>query len=309
MSRQRECQYCTSKNPPGSKFCNNCGHALPPTTSLICPNCATSNSRDRLYCDNCGTRLLVTTTLIPPPSPPESPSKPQITPHQRFSLPAKPVGQTGELDPRLVPEWLHPSTKKKPPTIPPDPQEQQAQNKETLSDWLQEMENDDNLEKPNQDDSPSSGKLPDWLQKPQEPTPPPDALPEDWLSELTTQADDNDDDDSLPLPNDWLSDLTTSPAPSESNPTNDNTDSDMPEDWLSDLTTSPSSTDNPPPTESDLPNWLELSASNVEKSDTNDDEATPDWLQPGSAAPSPPNQPASPSAPPEPDDDIPDWLQ
>lgn len=103
MSKTITCPNCQAANTPGSKFCNNCGNRLPPSTSLICPNCNTPNPRDRFYCDNCGSRL-VKDQKEPAQEPEE---KPSLNTGSFFSLPARPPGQTGDLDPlQIVPDWL-----------------------------------------------------------------------------------------------------------------------------------------------------------------------------------------------------------
>ncbi|MCB9421037.1 MAG: zinc ribbon domain-containing protein [Ardenticatenaceae bacterium] len=103
MSKEIICPNCQASNTPGSKFCNNCGNRLPPSTSLICPNCKTPNPRDRFYCDHCGSRLIKDS---PASKGPEE-EKPLPQTGTFFSLPARPPGQTGELDPlQIVPDWL-----------------------------------------------------------------------------------------------------------------------------------------------------------------------------------------------------------
>lgn len=101
MSNLTVCRECNTPNTPGSKFCNNCGARLPLGTNLICPNCETSNPRNRVFCDNCGTRLVKEET-------PKAPGKPEEPTGgtKAFSLPARPPGETGELDPNTLPDWL-----------------------------------------------------------------------------------------------------------------------------------------------------------------------------------------------------------
>lgn len=101
MSNEITCKECGYENPHSSKFCNNCGAKLPLSTHIICPNCATPNTRDRIFCDTCGTRLVAEHPQLKPEDPVES--QPINKP---FSLPARRPGETGELNPNAVPDWL-----------------------------------------------------------------------------------------------------------------------------------------------------------------------------------------------------------
>lgn len=104
MSNDIICRECNTSNAYGSKFCNHCGTRLPPSTTLICPNCQTPNPRNRFYCDHCGSRIIEE----------ELPTKPETDKLEEtedkssrfFALPARPPGETGELDPSLLPDWL-----------------------------------------------------------------------------------------------------------------------------------------------------------------------------------------------------------
>lgn len=102
MSQEVICKNCQFGNPHGSKFCSNCGDKLPLSTHILCPNCSTSNQIDRIFCDNCGTRLVKGSPIKE-----EDPKKedPKTGP-QAFSLPTRRPGETGELSPNLLPEWL-----------------------------------------------------------------------------------------------------------------------------------------------------------------------------------------------------------
>jgi hypothetical protein len=100
MSETTICRTCNAENPQGSKYCNHCGAILPPSTNIICPNCRTANPRNRLYCDECGTRLVKET---PPPTKPAAEEQPSL---KRFDLPSRAPGDTSDLDPMSVPDWL-----------------------------------------------------------------------------------------------------------------------------------------------------------------------------------------------------------
>jgi class 3 adenylate cyclase len=47
------CSECGTQNPPGKRFCSQCGSALP----LLCPRCGAHNSAASRFCGDCGTSL------------------------------------------------------------------------------------------------------------------------------------------------------------------------------------------------------------------------------------------------------------
>ncbi|HVG09676.1 MAG TPA: adenylate/guanylate cyclase domain-containing protein [Thermoanaerobaculia bacterium] len=49
-----KCQQCTFENPPGMKFCGQCGAKLAP----LCPSCGTENPPGFKFCGECGKALL-----------------------------------------------------------------------------------------------------------------------------------------------------------------------------------------------------------------------------------------------------------
>jgi hypothetical protein len=196
MSEMIICRHCAAENPFGSKFCNNCGTTLPPSTHILCPNCQTSNPRNRLYCDECGTRLIKEA-----PAPDKPPAEEQAG-ARRFDLPMRPPGDTGELDPLAVPDWLRTGEHK-----------QEAKPPEETADL------DDLPPLPKSDD-----ELPGWLVEGDEDinevfAAPPEITTDHYL-ELLQQKEDADDfeepfdpyadDEAADLP-DWLS-AATEPA-------------------------------------------------------------------------------------------------
>lgn len=46
------CPACGAGNEAGSKFCDQCGNALP--REATCPDCGEANDPDARFCDNCG---------------------------------------------------------------------------------------------------------------------------------------------------------------------------------------------------------------------------------------------------------------
>ncbi|MFW6068655.1 MAG: double zinc ribbon domain-containing protein, partial [Chloroflexota bacterium] len=98
------CGACGSPNPTQSRYCNRCGAPLTSDTTQLCPTCDTPNPINLLYCDNCGTRL-VDDSEEQDSSDDEDPRSESLS--QPFSLPARPPGQTGNLDVSSdLPDWL-----------------------------------------------------------------------------------------------------------------------------------------------------------------------------------------------------------
>lgn len=234
------CRECGTKNPAGSKFCNNCGSPLPPATKLICPNCQAANAATLLYCDNCGTRL-VDTNL--PESTPDTPSSDLGRSLERFSLPSRPPGETANLDVvGEIPDWLKTgNTARQPQEFswseeePPTEESEEATPPAAPEPWL---DMDQPAYRPGDD-------LPDWLMD--------EASREAFLSGREKSTDElfaavqrerqrRVEQEALP---DWLSGLGDEPAVPEEAPPDD-----------APLNTSAKQPAVVPPPEEDLPAWL-----------------------------------------------------
>lgn len=144
MSKTSICPNCNTENPLGSKYCNHCGTVIPPGTKIICRQCHTPNPRNRLYCDNCGAKLV----KDKPPLPQTPPAEEQTT-VKRFDLPSLPPGDTSDLDPSSVPDWLRTGEHKL------EAATTTSDDDETLSSPAAESELDTS--------DLSTGDLPDWL--------------------------------------------------------------------------------------------------------------------------------------------------
>ncbi|MBU6334494.1 MAG: zinc ribbon domain-containing protein [Chloroflexi bacterium] len=70
------CANCGVENPPGARFCDQCGAALAATPAATpanggsaCPKCGTSVLPGELFCDNCGEALQPGSTPAIPVAP------------------------------------------------------------------------------------------------------------------------------------------------------------------------------------------------------------------------------------------------
>lgn len=298
------CPNCDHSNAPGSKFCNNCGTKLPPSTKILCPNCGKPNSRDLFYCDHCGTRLVQEKR---PTEAKTDPSEQLGGGAKMFSLPARKPGQTGELDPNRVPDWLRTGE---------TPDEGSDEESEDLS---AEQEDQPQLSDLTPSSKGATGDLPEWLLDEEDPSTPlietPKEITTDDFFELLNKTDEADEEEtpdkkSLPeiedLPSkpgstgdlpEWLVTSEDDPKPVIETPKEITTDhfhdlvraaQEGPEQEEEEVTS-------PPPEEANLPDWLaaalgptgEEPPSGTDQPDKVDDQADeppafdqerPDWL-------------------------------
>lgn len=187
MSKEIICKECGFENPHSSKFCNNCGAKLPLSTHIICPNCETPNTRDRIFCDTCGTRLIVER----PQPKPEEPAESQPPVNKPFSLPVRRPGDTGELNPNAVPDWLRTgdiAAGKEADEVPPG-----KRGTADLPDWLVHDSDPDPII--NAPTTISTEFYKDLLDRAEDLPQPDDLFPDeeganlpDWLSDADTEA-------------------------------------------------------------------------------------------------------------------------
>ena len=207
MSHEKICKNCGFANPYGSKFCNNCGEKLPLGTHIMCPNCNAANAHDRVFCDECGARLVPDTDKPEEPKPEE----PAVG-SGAFTLPTRKPGETGDLDPMTLPDWLRtgetqPAEEPPPEDLPPVEELKPEKDKTgDLPDWLVHeskpiihaptvistelyrdlIENSEDLPQP--DDlleEAGEANLPDWLAEPESE---PEAEPESPASPPADEA-------------------------------------------------------------------------------------------------------------------------
>ncbi len=215
MSNEIKCKTCGFGNPYSSKFCNNCGAKLPLSTHIICPNCETPNTRDRVFCDTCGTRLIAETNQLKSEEPEESPPPP----NEPFSLPARRPGDTGELHPHSLPDWLRTgdigSARDADDAEVGKPEKSEKKETSDLPDWL--VHDSDPEPIINAPTTISTEFYQDLLDKAEDLPQPDDLFPDDedanlpdWLSEageMDDAADANVAEEANPGLTDWLSDL------------------------------------------------------------------------------------------------------
>jgi ribosomal protein L40E len=309
MSHEITCRECNASNPPGSKFCSNCGEKLPPSTHMICPNCEAANPHDRIFCDNCGTRLVKDATV---PLEGDKPEKPAGR-GSAFSLPARRPGETGELDPSLLPEWLRTGETKSHQT--PSKELETPEEPEDLPDWLQKSIDDtkDLVQPAKLEDLTSDKKgtddLPDWLVDDSDSNPiiaTPEEISTEMYLDLVNQDEGNISEDTpidltgANLP-DWLSEASqisdtgklTSDAFPEDEPEEDDAEGNAEEaqesetgvpEWLAAITDDGFNLDSSEGNQaSDISGLTELlsMADEPEESkpeQTSDDEGFTDWL-------------------------------
>ncbi|MDP9342773.1 MAG: zinc ribbon domain-containing protein [Actinomycetota bacterium] len=58
------CPSCGTENPPGGKFCSECGTSL----ALTCPSCGSAVAAEAKFCSECGTPLAGQPPVVGPSS-------------------------------------------------------------------------------------------------------------------------------------------------------------------------------------------------------------------------------------------------
>src|SRR6185436_10630765 len=71
-----DCPQCQQANPPGTKFCGECGTRL----QSLCPACQAANPPTNKFCSECGQRLTGA-----PPAPAPAPVAPPAAAPTRFA--------------------------------------------------------------------------------------------------------------------------------------------------------------------------------------------------------------------------------
>ena len=69
------CPKCGTSNPPGNKFCGECGAEIKPPKP-VCPKCGAENPVGNKFCGECGAPLGEIKAVTPPPPPRPQPTKP-----------------------------------------------------------------------------------------------------------------------------------------------------------------------------------------------------------------------------------------
>ena len=88
------CTNCGVENPPGARFCDQCGAALAPTAGVpapgagACPQCGASVLPGELFCDNCGEALTASSPTAGTPAAAAPPAMPATVPAVPVAPPA-----------------------------------------------------------------------------------------------------------------------------------------------------------------------------------------------------------------------------
>lgn len=270
------CRNCNAPNPAGSKFCNNCGTALPPATKLICPSCKTPNPRSLLYCDNCGTRLVQQESQ--PPKPKQRPAsqetageEPPAPSHRAFTLPAREPGDIGDLDIHKLPDWLRADWAGEEPPVAgiESAASTPVSEEDILGSWLNELEEVEDETAESEVEQPA------------------------WLTEAEPDATSFSGDDALP---EWL---TSAEMDQPAAPTEDTTADSYP-DWLAETAIDEPAMATGTADADELPDWLvEAGLEQPSEAAEND---LPDWFNQTA------EEPLSSSAGTTADDETADWL-
>ena len=292
------CSKCGSLNRDGSRFCNECGAELQPT-SLRCPVCGTENPVGRVFCDECHARLVPAKGMVPPEQEEEADEEGGRG-MSGLSLPTRTTSvENGE----------------------------QPADEEAYPDWLQGLLEEAPLEESTAAEQKQSGfpfeegdevapeNLPDWLSTaadqdadeaeappatPEEPTESAEETP-DWIADLGSDKNGAEHESGVEEIPDWIADLepdsevssAKAPAFSQAEPEEDTSDGEPAPDWLA---PSPTEEENieakehpaieaPDEEESteEIPAWLADLESDEDDTDVPEDEATfeepPSWLR------------------------------
>lgn len=101
----RICPYCGSPVDDNSRFCGNCGTALPvynasAQQSFFCPNCGEKLTADSAFCPNCGTAVQRMAAPTPPPT--QMPPQQQMPPQMATPAPTQKPAAGGKIKPYFI---------------------------------------------------------------------------------------------------------------------------------------------------------------------------------------------------------------
>jgi hypothetical protein len=302
------CPSCGAANRDASRFCNECGAALPSAAGVRCPMCGKMNPPGNVFCDSCGARVVPMAAAGPEPKPSET-----TVVKKGLSLPTKPSGELPATGPAA-------RVRPTPPTPAPPPAQPAAPGEP--DDWLSRLRGTLPTEQPAEVQPSADESVPDWLRdlgnepavpgaqavtpvfdlaarlggvEPSEPAPT-SVEPEvpDWIARLGTPATKPPAPIEPEVP-DWLAAKPSTPQATKlPAPATPPVEAEIP-DWLKPPSPAPT-----PAVEVDVPDWLK------QPSPAPAEAEAPDWLS--QLAPTPAiTEPSAPAVSPV-ESEVPDWL-
>ena len=297
------CPKCGAANRRGSRFCNECGEALPMRTALRCPMCGTMNPVGNVYCDRCHARLIPMAAL--PSAEPEA--EPEQAPIKGPSLSTIPLEEQREraaedkvtgTEPGGV-DWLSDLSE---PGVTAETGAIEEAEAEEAADWLAQLRATEVTGETEAVEEVETGKTEDWLA----------ALREDDASKSVEARVAGADETG-----DWLAEFRDAALEEaeEPEPAVPVEAVDIP-DWLrdmgpigSDAEAAPPAPEPAPPVVEAVPEGVSSVRPLVEFPVETEISEAPDWLSELEAEPLPTPAPAAPALEGIAFAEIPDWMQ
>lgn len=246
------CSKCGSLNRDGSRFCNECGAELQPT-SLRCPVCGADNPLGRVFCDECHARLVPAKGMVPPEEEKDADSEAGRG-MSSLSLPTRSSSVENDeedADEEAYPDWLQGLLEEAPLEESTAAEQEQSDfpfedvaevAPENLPDWLAPAATDEDADEVEADSS-TDEKPTESVEEPPE-----------WLAESEEEEGLPEPEDAAEEMPDWLAGLEPDTEPSaEKTPTFSQAESEEESEAE--------------PEEESVPDWLAASPTETEEED------------------------------------------